>query len=64
MLNDDQRRIHDDALNNLFAGYKQVYEYGGAAGTGRTQQQTKTYAEMDENAKRLNRNKVSLRKDD
>lgn len=36
MLNNDQRKIHDDALKNLFTGCKQVYEYGGAAGTGKT----------------------------
>ena len=36
MLNNDQRKIHDDALKNLHQGYKQVFEYGGAAGTGKT----------------------------
>ena len=34
MLNNDQQRIHDEALLNLKTGAKQVYEYGGAAGTG------------------------------
>lgn len=36
MLNNDQQRIHDEALLNLKTGAKQVYEYGGAAGTGKT----------------------------
>ena len=36
MLNNDQRRIYNEALKNLHGGYKQVYEYGGAAGTGKT----------------------------
>ena len=35
-LNNDQQRIHDLALSNLHKGYRQVYEYGGAAGTGKT----------------------------
>ena len=35
-LNNDQRRVHDAALKNLYSGHKQVYEYGGAAGTGKT----------------------------
>ena len=35
-LNNDQQRVHDLALENLHRGYRQVYEYGGAAGTGKT----------------------------
>ena len=36
MLNKGQQRIHDAALHNLYTGRNLVYEYGGAAGTGKT----------------------------
>ena len=36
MLNKGQQRIHDAALHNLYTGHNLVYEYGGAAGTGKT----------------------------
>ena len=36
MLNKGQQEIHDLCLRNLFTGNKQVFEYAGAAGTGKT----------------------------
>lgn len=36
MLNHQQQIIHDDALKNLRLGKRQVFEYAGRAGTGKT----------------------------
>lgn len=36
MLNHQQKIIHDAALDNLWKGKKQVYEYSGRSGTGKS----------------------------
>ena len=36
MLNKQQQIVHDAALKNLYTGRKQVFEYSGRSGTGKT----------------------------
>ena len=36
MLNAQQQAVHDAALKNLWSGKKQVFEYSGRSGTGKS----------------------------